>query len=161
MKKYFLIFMFLVFCSSVNAQCVPELKGVEIDPIYGSVRVITQYVYNGQAVDVVGEPCDNCMYTSGRYDESQGTLEEILALNDSDVEQHCKNLIVKKLSIEKTVAIIAEKLEEKKKQNEDLKNEFEKKIGTKRTVTSIKEIYKTKEITLEADGSYTIIDVTP
>jgi len=80
MRKLGLILALLFVCSVAKAQCVAEFKDTEMD-LKGSVKVIAQYVINGQAVDVSGEPCDNCTCTSGRYDESYGTLQEIIELN--------------------------------------------------------------------------------
>ena len=156
MKKALFIMAFLMVCGVAQAQCDAKNIDVEIDPIYGSVKITTQYTINEQPVDVGGVPCDNCSQTSGRYDESQGTLEEILLLNESNRNEHCDNLMKRRLSNEQREQIAKDKMEQKKLKNEVLKKEFEKTINTSIEKTEVIEIYKGMEIKIDADKKVTI-----
>lgn len=158
MKKAFMILALLSVGTVAHAQCVAEKVGVEIDPKFGSVRVVTQYMLNGKNVDVDGVECLSCPITSGRYDEEQGTLEEILALDVQNRNEHCKFLIQTLLTSEQKQQITDAVLAEKKKQNEDLKVEMSKNIGTKVTVTEAVQTYKDLEIKVNAEKTLTISD---
>ena len=159
MRVWILAVMMFLVCITAQAQRVAEFKGVEIDEAKGSVKVLTQYVLNSQTVDVGGKPCNDCIYVSGRYDEAQGTLVEIIALNDYDTNMQCEILIKNQLSQQSKDDISTAKLAERKKQNQALRKEFKKEIGKKVTVAEVKEIYKQIEVTINADKTINIVDI--
>ncbi len=57
MRKLILIIPFLLVCFLAQAQCVPEIKDVRLDEKFGGVLVETEYILNGNVVDVDGSPC--------------------------------------------------------------------------------------------------------
>jgi hypothetical protein len=158
MRVIILSVLMMLVCGVGHTQCVGENTNVEIDEILGSVKVTTQYRINGKNVDIYGKPCDNCPATSGRYDESQGTIEEILTLNESDRKHHCENLIYRSLTTEQQKQISESMLAETKKKNELLKNEMLKSVGTSTVTNEFTKTYKDLEIKIDANQNITTID---
>lgn len=159
MKKLGLILALLMVCSVAKAQCVAEVKDVVIDNQRGSIVVKTQYKLNGVVVDVRANP-DPVAIGQTRYTEETGTVQEIVVKAKADIQAHCENLIVRnavnvndlqdaQLNIVKalTTPLLA-----------TLKTNA---VGWTKTVTQKVIEFKNKEITIEADGSYTITDITP
>lgn len=151
--NFCLIWIFLL-CSVAQAQCVAEVKDVLIDEIRGSIIVETQYKLNGVVVDVKANPDANAIGRT-RYTEESGTKAEIVAKAKADIEQHCGNLIIRNainvnnLNADKLAIAIA--LTEP--MIADLRANA---IGYTETMTQKVVNFKNKEITIEADGTYTI-----
>jgi len=153
--KTLLTILILTFAVSAQAQCVAEVTDVIQDPLRGSIIVETQYKMNGVVVDAKGNPDANAIGRT-RYLETTGDISEIVVKAKADIDQHCGNLIIRnavavnnlngtKLDIQKalTTPMIA-----------DLKANA---VGWIKTVTQKVINYKDKEITIEADGTYTVV----
>lgn len=159
MKKTLFLLLFLAWAGMAQAQCVAKITGVEIDDTFGSVKVLTQYILNGVNVDAGGKACGgSCPVASGRYDESQGTIEEIIVLNEKDRKTHCDVLVYNSLSAESKAAITSAVLAEKKKQNADLKTAFDKEVSDTVTVSEVVQTYKDLTITVKPDDTVSIVD---
>lgn len=159
MKKLLLILLFLGLTQYANAQCVAEVKDVIIDQDRGSIIVETQYKLNGTVVDVNALPCDNCVGKS-RYTEQNGTIQEIALMAKADIERHCSNVIIRN-------AINVNGLNNKKLQIQKALTEpllptlRENAIGWTKEINDTTFTFKNKEITVNADGTYTVSDITP
>ena len=152
MKKFVLLILFILVCSVAQAQCVAEVKDVLIDDVRGSIIVETQYKMNGTVVDARGNPDPNAVGRT-RYLETTGTKAEIVTKAKADIGQHCDNLIIREAV--RVNDLNAQKLLIQKAQTEpmiaDLKTNA---VGWTKTVDTKVIQYKNKEITINADGSY-------
>ena len=159
MKQLILALLFPAIPLTANAQCVAEVKDVIIDDARGSIIIETQYKLNGTIVNTKAQP-DPTAIGRTRYTEETGTIAEIVTKAKADVQQHCENLIIRyavawnglneeKLVIQKalTTPLIA-----------DLKTNA---VGWTKTVTEKVINFKDKEITVNADGTYTVDNITP
>jgi len=159
MKKYFFILAFMIICGNVNAQCVAEVKDVLIDNVRGSIIVETQYKLNNTIVDVRANPDPDAIGRS-RYTEENGTLIEIRQKAQEDIKRHCENLIIR--NAVRINGLNGRKLEIIKSLTTPLASSLKTQAIGWTTSVSTKVIqFKNKEITIEADGSYTITDITP
>lgn len=134
-------------CGLANAQCVAEVKDVIIDEVRGSIIVETEYVLNGEFVQL----------GRTRYNEESG---DIIVKAKADIKQHCENLIIRNAI--KVNGLNEQKLAIQKALTEPLiANLKANAVGWTKTVTQKVIQFKNKEITIEADGSYTITDIIP
>ena len=157
MKKLTLLILILMVCRIADAQCVAEVKDVLIDEARGSIIVETEYKLNGVVVNVRAEPEPNAIGRT-RYTEESGTKAEIVAKAKLDIEQHCDNLIIRNAIKVNNLAVT--KLNIQKALTEpmvaDLKTNA---VGWTKQVDTKVIRYKNKEITIEADGSFTVTDL--
>ena len=157
MKKVLLGLILLSMVTIANAQCVAEVKDVVIDEQRGSIVVMTQYKLNGVVVDVKANPDANAIGQT-RYTEESGTVPEIVAKAQADITQHCENLIIRNAAnvnnLNQAQLDIAKSLTEPLIAT--LKTNA---VGWTKTVTQKVIQFKNKEITIEADGTYTIAPI--
>ena len=134
---------------SANAQCVAEITDVIQDVDRGSIIVETDYTINSVLVQE----------GRTRYLETSGTNAEIVAKAKADVLEHCGNLIRR---IEaNAVSLRAEKLAEQKSLTTPIITAIKSSlVGHEETVSSVKDTFKGKEITVDADSKTTIKVVT-
>ena len=159
MKKLLLILMLLALGTTAQAQCVAEVKDVLIDNVRGSIIVETQYKLNNTIVDVRANPDPDAIGRS-RYTEENGTLIEIRQKAQEDIKRHCENLIIR--NAVRINGLNGRKLEIIKSLTTPLASSLKTQAIGWTTSVSTKVIqFKNKEITIEADGSYTITDITP
>ena len=149
MKKIFLsLLMVVMVCGAAQAQCVAEVKDIIIDNERGSIIIQTEYKLNGAFVQL-GQT---------RYLETSGTKAEIVTKAKADIKQHCENLIMR-ISANRD-AIKVEFLAHQKSLTEPLVSDLKTQaVGWTKTVNEAKRIFKGKEITVNADGTYTIVDI--
>lgn len=86
--KTLLLLLILFITTPVMAQdtgCHGVVKNVFQDENFGSIVVETEYVLNGQVVQL----------GRSRYDENSGTIEEIKIKAMQDIEEHCQKLIMR------------------------------------------------------------------
>lgn len=154
MNKLLLTLIAVLTALPCYAQCVAEVKDVLIDEARGSIIVETQYKLNGVVVDVKSNPDPNAIGRT-RYTEDSGTISEIVTKAKADIQQHCENLIVRNaqqvraemlaIQISKTEPMIA-----------TLK---ENAVGWTKQIDSTIVNYKDKEITVNANGTYSVADI--
>ena len=154
MKKVLLGLIALLIAFPCYAQCVAEVKDVIIDPKTGNLAVKVEYTYEGEVVDNSLTPCEDCVATH-RYNEETGTLQEIVAKAKDDIESHCKTLIKRNAK-----PIIRAKIAEiQSSKIQDMVDTIKQNaVGWTKTVNEASITFKGKEITFEADGSYTVTD---
>ena len=130
------------------AQCVAEIKDVVQDEVRGSIIVKTQYTMNGEFVQD-GQT---------RYLETSGTNEEIIAMVDKDIAEHCENLV--RRIPENQAFLQSEKLKIQKALTQPVIDAIKPLlVGVKETKIEAKDVFKTKEITVNADKSTSVKDV--
>ena len=155
--KTLLTALIVLLAVSAQADCVAEVKDVLLDSKRGSIIIETQYVLNGVVVDVQAK-ADPKAIGRTRYTETSGTKVEIVTKAKADIQAHCENLIIRhavavnglneeKLVIQKalTEPMIA-----------DLKTNA---VGWKKTISEKVFNFKDKEITVNADGTYTVTTI--
>ena len=87
MKKVLFLITILLLISPklVVADCTGKILSVFTDPRTGNVVVSTEYTLNGANVEI----------GRTRYNEGSGTVEQVKALLQADIEEHCGNLILR------------------------------------------------------------------
>ena len=156
MKRFLVLFM-LLFAVNVQAQCVAEVKDVLIDNERGSIIIETEYKLNGTVVNVQAIPEVGAIGRT-RYTEETGTIQQIVTLAKADIEHHCNNLIIR--NAVRVNDLIAQKLLIQKALTEPMIATLQTNaIGWTKTVTEKVFNFKNKEITVNADGSYSITDL--
>ena len=150
-----LLTILLILVSSVSqAQCVAEVKDVVIDEARGSIVIKTQYKLNGVVVDVRANADANAIGQT-RYTEESGTIAEIVTKAKADITQHCENLIVR--NAVNVNGLNDRRLEiQKALTTPMLKTLKTNAVGWTKTVTSKVVNFKGKEITVNANGNYTV-----
>lgn len=157
--KTLLTLLIVLIATPTFADCVAEIKDVLIDEARGSIIIETQYKLNGVIVDVRANPDPNAIGRT-RYTEETGTKAEIVAKAQADIQDHCDNLIIRH-----AVAVNGlndEKLVIQKALTEpmvaDLKTQA---VGFTKTISQKVFQFKDKEITVNADGTYSVTDYIP
>lgn len=157
MKKIILTLLMLMVSTVAYSQCVAEVKNVIQDPKRGSIIVETQYKLNGVVVDVGANPDPDAIGRT-RYTEQSGTMQEILQKAKEDIEKHCGNLLIRNAI--KVSDLNGEKLKIQKALTlpyvDFLKTNV---IGWGKTINEKIIQYKNKEITIQSDGSYIVLDL--
>ena len=157
MKKLLLVLTILFLASTAHAQCVAEVVDVIQDPVRGSIVVRTQYKLNGTVVGVDALP-DASAIGQTRYTEESGTIAEIVVKAKADIEEHCGNLIIR--NAVRVNDLNAEKLAIIKALTAPLIDSIKTNaVGYTKTLTEKVIQFKGKEITIEADGTFNIVDI--
>ena len=156
MKKLVLTLVIVFMASFANAQCVAEVKNVIMDEVRGSIIVETQYKLNGVIVDTQALPNPTAIGRT-RYTEESGTLQEIIDKAKADIDQHCGNLIIRNAI--RVNNLNEEKLNIQKSLTQPIIEKMQNAVGWTKTLTTKVIQFKNKEITIEADGTYTISDL--
>ncbi len=165
-------------CRFASAQCVPVVTDVLIDELRGSIIVETQYTLNGVVVDVDTSPCtlntDNGKYEieacnkqgcfmkecigRGRYNYNDKTFSEIATLAKNEIREHRDKLII--VNAVKLNNLHEVQLNIIKASNEPLKDLIKTNaVGWTEPATEVIFQLKNKEITVNADSTYTIVDI--
>lgn len=179
MKKLLLTMLFVLIAFTANAQCVPIVKDVLIDEVYGSIIVETEYELNGVVVDVDTSPCwleessgkhfitlihpktkqpynKECIGQS-RYTERTGTISEIVTKAKADIRKHRDFLII--ANAVKVSDLKGRQLIIKKALTEPLISTLRTNaIGWSEPSSQVTFNFKNKEITVNADGTYSVTD---
>lgn len=158
MKKLIInTILFLLLAVNANAQCVAEVKDVVIDDVRGSIVVKTEYKLNGQVVNVHAIPEAGAIGQT-RYTEQSGTIQEIVAQAKADIEEHCGNLIIR--NAVRVNDLKAQQLAIQKALTEPLVADLKTNaVGWTKTLTEKVFTYKNKEITVNANGTYSVADI--
>lgn len=146
----------MLFTSTAYSQCVAEIKDVLIDDARGSIIFETEYKLNGVTVDTRGDPCVSCVGRT-RYTEEVGTKADIVLAVKTDIDRHCSSLIIRNAI--KVNDLNEERLNIQKALTTPLVPDLKTNaIGFTRNLGQTVINYKNKEITVNADGTYTVID---
>ena len=149
MKRTILTLALMLVATVSQAQCVAEVKDVIQDEIRGSIIVQTEYVLNGVVVQ----------QGQTRYLETSGTNEEIVAKVNEDIAIHCESLV--RRIPENAAYLRAEKLAEQKKLTQPVIDAIKPLlVGVKATKTEAVDVFKGKELTVKADKTVSIKDVS-
>src|SRR3990167_3603536 len=147
MKKLYFIPMLLI-CVHANAQCVGEILSVTHDPKFGSVVIETKYILNGVEVQT----------GKTRYDENSGTHEEIKLKIQSDIEEHCGNLVMR--IVENRDFINDKILEINLDNTKSISDSLQAEVGKKsKNVFSKTVDYKGKRIEVQDDKTAIVTDL--
>ena len=148
MKKWLILIALMMVATVSQAQCVATIQDVVQDEVRGSIIVKTLYEMNGVKVQD-GQT---------RYLETSGTNAEIIAKVKEDIDVHCKNL-VKRIAANRD-KINAERLAKQKELTAPVITDIKPSlVGHKVTVTSATEVFKGKEVTVNANSTTSVRDV--
>jgi hypothetical protein len=157
MRGIILTLLLLMVTGPAWGQCTVEIKDVLIDDLTGSILVKTQYSLNGVIVDVRGKPDANALGET-RYTENDGTLQEIVDKIKVDLQSHCSALMVNQ-SIKLNNLKVAKKQVQESLVSPMIETLRNNAIGWTKSINSTSFTFKNKEITVNADGSYTVSDI--
>lgn len=147
---------FCSICGIANAQCVAEVKDVIQDPQRGTIVVEVEYKLNGVVVNGGASPEPGALGRT-RYNETTGTIPQIVTKAKTDIEEQCDALIIRN-AIKVNNLKVAKAQIQKDITSPMISTLHANAVGWTKTVTQKLIQYKGKDITVEADGSYTITD---
>ena len=132
--------VWLLIAGNCWADVVGEITDVKHDPLRGSIIVETVYKIDGRIVQT----------GHIRYDETSGTVSEISALVNQDIQEHCQALIRR---IDSNEEFLTEtRLNKNNELTQPILDELKPLIlGHKETVITVTEEYKGVQIDFATD----------
>lgn len=145
--KRFMFLLFLLLTTPAFAQCTADILTVEEDPVYHTILVTTQYSINGFVVEVA----------KVRYSANQDSDIDLIAKAKVDVDEYCSVLIARLPNNDAFLqsSVLTTESTLSRDQISRVKSVIE---AYTTNVDEFNYEYKTKIITLRADGNNSIAD---